>query len=148
MSCDQRVIEIGKRRPDGARRKAGGKPPIRGCAETLLDGALEDPAVNRMFVERINAHAIRLSNISADLLALSGLDAGSAPAPMSPVPLRAALETALRAVESEARIRGVDVRCGTLEDIEVLGHRLRLLRLRGHRCCLRPPALAIYAEVC
>jgi two-component system phosphate regulon sensor histidine kinase PhoR len=45
---------------------------------------------------------------------------------MSPVSLKAALETALRAVESEARIRGVDVRCGTVEEIDVLGHRLRL----------------------
>jgi two-component system, OmpR family, phosphate regulon sensor histidine kinase PhoR len=99
---------------------------IRGCAETLLDGALEDPSVNKTFIERINAQAVRLSNISDDLLTLSELDAGAAPAPMSPVPLKAALETALRAVESEARIRGVEVGCGTVEEIDVLGHRLRL----------------------
>ena len=37
---------------------------IRGYAETLLDGALEDADNNRHFVEIIQAHAIRLNNIA------------------------------------------------------------------------------------
>ena len=43
---------------------------IRGYAETLLDGALEDVDNNRHFVEIIQAHAIRLNNIASDLLTL------------------------------------------------------------------------------
>src|ERR1051326_3975389 len=49
---------------------------IRGYAETLLDGALEDKENNRRFVEIIQAHAIRLNNIASDLLTLSDLESG------------------------------------------------------------------------
>ena len=51
---------------------------IRGYAETLLEGALEDQENNRRFLEIIKAHAIRLNNISSDLLALSELESGRA----------------------------------------------------------------------
>ena len=51
---------------------------IRGYAETLLEGALEDQENNRRFLEIIKAHAIRLNNISSDLLTLSELEAGKA----------------------------------------------------------------------
>ena len=54
---------------------------IRGYAETLLDGALEDAKHRRQFVEIIESHAIRLNNIAADLLALSELDNGTASEP-------------------------------------------------------------------
>lgn len=37
---------------------------IRGYAETLLDGALEDLTNNRKFLEIILSHTIRLSNIA------------------------------------------------------------------------------------
>ncbi len=56
---------------------------IRGYAETLLDGALEDPENNRRFVEIIQSHAIRLNNIASDLLVISELDS-HAPPPTSP----------------------------------------------------------------
>ena len=61
---------------------------IRGYAETLLDGALEDQENNRRFVEIILAQATRLSNIASDLLSLSELEsaalARSAPASLHP----------------------------------------------------------------
>src|SRR5580704_2954147 len=46
---------------------------IRGYAETLLDGALNDPENRRRFVEVIQSHATRLTNIASDLLSLSEL---------------------------------------------------------------------------
>jgi two-component system phosphate regulon sensor histidine kinase PhoR len=51
---------------------------IRGYAETLLDGALDDPGNRRRFVEIIQSHAIRLNNIASDLLTLSELESGRA----------------------------------------------------------------------
>jgi len=99
---------------------------IRGFAETLLDGALEDQENNRKFLEIIRVHAIRLNNISSDLLVLSELESGQPPAAPEPVPVRAALEAAMRTVESEARIRGVTLEAGALGDAEVLGDRIRL----------------------
>jgi len=99
---------------------------IRGYAETLLEGALADTENNRKFVEIIRAHAIRLDNIASDLLTLSELESGKpGPAP-EPVSVRAALEAALGTVESEARVRGVKVICGRLEDAQVLGDRAHL----------------------
>src|SRR4030095_6984861 len=50
---------------------------IRGFAETLLEGALEDKKNNRRFVEIIRAHAIRLSDLTMDLLTLATLESES-----------------------------------------------------------------------
>jgi len=99
---------------------------IRGCAETLLDGALEDKENNRHFVEIIRAHSIRLNNISSDLLALSELESGKRVADPVPVSIREALESALRTVESEARMRDVTLRTGRLDDARVMGDKTRL----------------------
>jgi two-component system phosphate regulon sensor histidine kinase PhoR len=99
---------------------------IRGYAETLLDGGLEDLRNNRRFVEIILSQATRLSNIAADLLSLSELESSGVTAPPHPVSIRAALESALHAVESAARLQGVRLICEQLEDAKVIGHELRL----------------------
>ena len=100
---------------------------IRGYAETLLSGALEDRKHNRKFVEIIEAQATRLSNIAADLLTISELESaeGAAPQPQA-VSVRGALESALRTVESAARMRGVQIHCGQIDDVTVQGSELRL----------------------
>jgi len=99
---------------------------IRGYAETLLEGALEDQENNRKFLEIIRAHAIRLNNIASDLLVLSELESGQPATPPEAVSIREALESALRTVESEAHIRNVALKPGRLEDAAVAGYRIRL----------------------
>jgi two-component system phosphate regulon sensor histidine kinase PhoR len=99
---------------------------IRGYAETLLEGGLEDLRNNRRFVEIILSQATRLSNIASDLLSLSELESSGATAPPHAVSIRAALESALRTVESAARLQGVTLICEKLEDAKVIGHELRL----------------------
>ncbi|HUY13771.1 MAG TPA: ATP-binding protein [Terriglobia bacterium] len=99
---------------------------IRGYAEALLEGALDDPAHNRNFVEVILAHSKRLGNIASDLLILSELESGREATESERVNLRAIAEGAMRTVEAEAQARGVSLKAGRLEDAEVLGHRLRL----------------------
>jgi two-component system, OmpR family, phosphate regulon sensor histidine kinase PhoR len=99
---------------------------IRGYAETLLEGALEDPENNRKFLEIIKAHAIRLNNIASDLLALSELESGKAPAEPEAVTVNAAIEAALHTVESEARLRDVRLVWERKDDAEVRGGRTRL----------------------
>jgi two-component system phosphate regulon sensor histidine kinase PhoR len=47
---------------------------IRGSAETLLDGGLEDARHRRDFVEKIDRHALRLQQIVDDLLQLAKLE--------------------------------------------------------------------------
>jgi two-component system phosphate regulon sensor histidine kinase PhoR len=99
---------------------------IRGYAETLLDGALEDPSINRKFIEVIQAHAIRLNNIASDLLVLSELDSHPSPASPAPVPLSEVIESAVRAVEPAAALGDIALQVAKLEGIVVMGNRLRL----------------------
>jgi two-component system phosphate regulon sensor histidine kinase PhoR len=99
---------------------------IRGYAETLLDGALEDSQNNRKFLEIIQAHAIRLNNIASDLLAVSELDAAKPALDRECLSVREALQTAVNTLESEARVRGVRIVQGEVPDLHILGHKLRL----------------------
>jgi two-component system phosphate regulon sensor histidine kinase PhoR len=47
---------------------------IKGFVETLLDGTLEDPALNRRFLTIINAESNRLQRLVDDLLTISRLE--------------------------------------------------------------------------
>lgn len=98
---------------------------IRGYAETLLEGALEDPANNRKFLEIIKAQAARLNNIASDLLVLSELESGKS-AEMERLSVPSVLESALHTVESEARVREVQIVCHQVEDLCVVGSKIRL----------------------
>jgi two-component system phosphate regulon sensor histidine kinase PhoR len=99
---------------------------IRGYTETLLEGALEDQENNRKFLEIIKNHSTRLNSIASDLLALSELESGKTSAEQTPVSVRASIEAALRTVEAEARSRRVKLICGRVEDVAVVGDRVRL----------------------
>ncbi|MEM6335826.1 MAG: ATP-binding protein [Bacteroidota bacterium] len=50
---------------------------IQGFSETLLDGALEDPRVNRSFVDKTLTHAHRLNALVQDLTEISRLETGA-----------------------------------------------------------------------
>jgi two-component system, OmpR family, phosphate regulon sensor histidine kinase PhoR len=99
---------------------------IRGYAETLLDGAVEDPKAQRQFLSVILAHAIRLNNIASDLLILSELDSGKRLPEPERISVRAAIETAIHTVEPEAQLRDVRLVTDKLESACVWGTRLRL----------------------
>lgn len=98
---------------------------IIGYADTLLDGALDDTANRQKFVEIIRANAVRLGSIAADLLVLSELESG-ADQETEMVSVRAALESGLLTVDSEARERRVHVIREDMQDLYVAGSRLRL----------------------
>ncbi|MDR3700920.1 MAG: ATP-binding protein [Candidatus Sulfopaludibacter sp.] len=98
---------------------------VTGYAETLLEGALDDHENGRKFVEIILGKARQLNNIVADLLVLSTLESGKPPLP-EPISLRDSIESALRTVEPVARNRGVRLVCGPFDDLNVLGHEIRL----------------------
>jgi two-component system phosphate regulon sensor histidine kinase PhoR len=99
---------------------------IRGYAETLLDGALNDPSVNRKFVEVIQSHAIRLNNIAQDLLALSELDSRPGAEPSTAVPIRELMDSVVRTVEGAAKAREVTVSVLSCDNVVAMGNRLRL----------------------
>jgi two-component system phosphate regulon sensor histidine kinase PhoR len=49
---------------------------IQGFLETLLDGAVDDPAVNRAFLEKAHKHAMRLNSLLNDLIEISRIESG------------------------------------------------------------------------
>jgi two-component system phosphate regulon sensor histidine kinase PhoR len=98
---------------------------IHGYAETLLAGALEDEKNKRKFVEIILAQAGRLTNIASDLLVLSELERGGGPSTQQ-VSVRAALESALRTVEANAKARSVRLIRGNIDDVKIMTQELRL----------------------
>jgi two-component system phosphate regulon sensor histidine kinase PhoR len=99
---------------------------IIACADTLLDGALNDAAGNRRFVEMIKANAGRLNSISSDLLTLSDLESGVIPGQPERISIREVLETAMRTVEAEAATVDVKLETGVVEDVFVIGYKFRL----------------------
>ena len=98
---------------------------IRGYAETLLDGGLEDHQNRRKFVEIIQANGVRLNNIAADLLTLSELEAGRPEPEPGPIPVSDAVHAALHAVEPAARLRGLALSAGPIPDVYILGYGIR-----------------------
>ncbi|MBV9295875.1 MAG: PAS domain-containing protein [Acidobacteriaceae bacterium] len=100
---------------------------IRGYAETLLDGALEDQANNRKFVEIIASHAIRLNNIASDLLVISELDSNpSLPWPPERVPVLEVIDSATHTVQEAAATRGVHLKRVNCTECSATGYRFRL----------------------
>lgn len=99
---------------------------IIGYSETLLDGALEDEENNRRFLQIINSNAIRLNSIASDLLVLSELESKVDPPEAGRIPVRDVVESALAIVENEASARGVTLIREEIQDVHVMGTRLRL----------------------
>ena len=75
---------------------------IQGFAETLLGGALDDPANRRRFVEIIRDHAARLARLTEDLLELSRIEAGKFDLEFRPVSLNHLIESCLVAAQMKA----------------------------------------------
>jgi len=72
---------------------------IRGLTETLLSGALNDPAHNRRFVQLIDEDAARLSRLIDDLLTLSQIESRAVPLNASTVALHPLVESLLRSFQ-------------------------------------------------
>jgi two-component system phosphate regulon sensor histidine kinase PhoR len=75
---------------------------IQGFAETLLSGALEDPANRRRFVEIIREHATRLARLTEDLLKLSRIEAGQLKLEFRPVSVTRLIESCVETAHLKA----------------------------------------------
>ena len=83
---------------------------IRGFVETLQDGAVDDPAQARKFLDILARQSERLQRIIDDLLTLSRLEFAkdSAAFPLETAPIRPVLEAALQLAEA-GRLNGAVV---------------------------------------
>ena len=82
---------------------------IRGYAETLHDGALEDPPAAKRFVRRIMEQCRRLQALLEDLLTLSRLERREESLERIPTDLGAVLQRSAEVIEPIARERQVEL---------------------------------------
>ncbi len=80
---------------------------IRSLIETLLSGALEDPANNRRFVQLIEEDATRLSCLIDDLLSLSQIESQAVPLKLAVVPLKPLVDSVIASCQSAMAQRGI-----------------------------------------
>ncbi len=91
---------------------------IKGFAETLRDGALEDPAAAARFVRIIAGQADRLNAIIADLLALSSIElADERGVPLSEASINDVLQVAVEVCEPKAAAKGITLRLTLHEEL-------------------------------
>jgi two-component system phosphate regulon sensor histidine kinase PhoR len=76
---------------------------IKGFVETLLGGALEDPATARNFLEIIDGHAARLERLISELLELARLENGELPLQLRAVDLKPLIQRSAHLFENEIR---------------------------------------------
>lgn len=92
---------------------------VRANAETLLDGGLEDPKRARSFVDAIHRHAERLSNLLADLLDLSRIEAGRYKLNIRTLDCKVAARRGIEAVEAKTRGRPLEIGMSSPEALSV-----------------------------
>ena len=83
---------------------------IRGYAETLLGGALDDRARALQFLQVIERHSERLSRLIDDLLTLSDLELGRTELHPEPFELEGIVEGVLEVLRAKAEGKGIDLR--------------------------------------
>jgi two-component system, OmpR family, phosphate regulon sensor histidine kinase PhoR len=93
---------------------------IRGYSETLRDGALEEAATARRFLDRILDQSRRLELLLDDLLTLSRLESPEAPSERQPVDLGRLVERSIETVASHAEQRRVELRVEIGDDLPTL----------------------------
>jgi two-component system phosphate regulon sensor histidine kinase PhoR len=76
---------------------------IRGFAETLLEGGLEDLENRRRFIEIIHNHAIRLERLTEDLLRLSQVEAGKLQIELMPASTLSIIEPCIETTRIKAK---------------------------------------------
>jgi two-component system, OmpR family, phosphate regulon sensor histidine kinase PhoR len=82
---------------------------IRGYAETLRDGALDEPPTARRFTDRILSQCRRLQELLDDLLTLSRMEGVAPPHEREPVDLHAVIRHSVDLLAPAARDKRVEV---------------------------------------
>jgi two-component system phosphate regulon sensor histidine kinase PhoR len=82
---------------------------IRGFAETLLDGAIEQPDVGRRFAQNIVDNAVRLQRLVDDLLELSRAESPDVELELEPVSAIEIATKVVRSLEGRASDKGTEV---------------------------------------
>jgi two-component system phosphate regulon sensor histidine kinase PhoR len=101
---------------------------IQGFAETLLGGALEDPANNRRFLEIIRDHAAQLARVTDDLLKLARIEAGKLEVQFGPVNIVDVVDICAETTMLRAGRKGIDFGAEIPGELPMVRGDARLLR--------------------
>ncbi|MES2691297.1 MAG: ATP-binding protein [Bacteroidota bacterium] len=82
---------------------------IQGYIHTLIDGAMDDPEVNVRFLQKAGRSADRLSDLVADLLAISQLESGELVMEFERFDINALIKDVYEQLEVKAKDRGISL---------------------------------------
>ncbi len=100
---------------------------IQGFLETLLDGALDDPAVNREFLERALRQATRLNTLLNDLIDISRIESGDMKLSFRYFSADELLAHVAEELEEQAQKKQIQLTCSVIPPVgDVYGDRERL----------------------
>jgi two-component system phosphate regulon sensor histidine kinase PhoR len=102
---------------------------IRGYLETLQDGAMDEPATARRFLEIAHTHAERLGRLVDDLLELSDIETGKVVLKPGPLVLRDATAEVASIFENQAAQKSLAIVDEIPPDLRVLADRDRLIQV-------------------
>jgi two-component system phosphate regulon sensor histidine kinase PhoR len=99
---------------------------IKSAAETLLDGAKDDPDALNRFLQIIDKHANRLTSLIEDLLLLGTLDSGQLRLDLEPVQLREIVREVIDDLAVRARARACTLETSVPANLVAYADRGRL----------------------
>lgn len=99
---------------------------IIACAETLLDGAMDDAANRVRFIERLHKQAARMNGLISDILDLSAIESGRIKLSLSPIRLADAVNEITVLLEGRANAQAVSLTASIPDEISVMADRARL----------------------
>jgi two-component system, OmpR family, phosphate regulon sensor histidine kinase PhoR len=103
---------------------------IKGFAETLLDGALDDRENARKFLETIKNHSERLNSLVSDLLTLSRIELGDIQLERTLVSLDEIIDAVFATLQKKATTRGLTLNKELPPDCrEISADRDRLIQI-------------------
>lgn len=110
------------------------KTPIfnmQGYILTLLDGGLEDEAINRVYLERAEKNINRMISIVEDLESISGLESGALNLKIEKFDIRTLIDDVLEALELMASKHNIKLELNTVKkgDSIVAGDRKRIYQV-------------------
>ncbi|WP_028609979.1 two-component system histidine kinase PnpS [Paenibacillus harenae] len=82
---------------------------VKGFAETLLGGAVDDPETARSFLQIIYDESDRLNRLIGDILELSKIESRRVPLVFSPVEVDSFITKSVKLVESEADRKNIQI---------------------------------------